>query len=172
VTLLANRVMELSNTVGAGSFILLGAAVSHRSFAEGVGVGNRCYYVAEAVETDVDGDLIATGDFEIGAGTLASPTILTRERIITSSTGGTPVFFSPGTKRVYVDCPAEAIETYTHVQSFAATVWTVTHNLGKFPSVTVIDSGNNKVYGGVEYLSADQLKLTFSVAFGGKAYLN
>jgi hypothetical protein len=29
---------------------------------------------------------------------------------------------------------------YRHVQSVAAAVWTVVHNLGKFPSVSVVDS--------------------------------
>lgn len=67
--------------------------------------------------------------------------------------------------------------TYTHTQSAASATWTITHNLNKFPSVTVIDSGDSVVQGEILYNSANQLTLTFyagggTSAFSGKAYLN
>jgi hypothetical protein len=67
--------------------------------------------------------------------------------------------------------------TYTHNQSAASATWTITHNLNKFPSVTVIDSGDSVVQGEILYNSANQLTLTFfaggvASAFSGKAYLN
>ena len=62
--------------------------------------------------------------------------------------------------------------TYVHTQSVAAMVWTVSHNLGKKPSVTVVDSGENVVVGDVAYLDTNSLTVTFSVAFGGKAFCN
>ena len=67
--------------------------------------------------------------------------------------------------------------TYTHTQSSASATWTITHNLNKFPSVTVIDSGDSVVQGEILYNSANQLTLTFyagggTSAFSGKAYLN
>ena len=67
--------------------------------------------------------------------------------------------------------------TYTHNQSAASATWTITHNLNKFPSVTVIDSGDSVVQGEILYNSANQLTLTFyaggsTSAFSGKAYLN
>jgi len=66
---------------------------------------------------------------------------------------------------------------YTHTQSAASATWTITHNLNKFPSVTVIDSGDSVVQGEILYNSANQLTLTFyaggsTSAFSGKAYLN
>lgn len=62
--------------------------------------------------------------------------------------------------------------TYRHVQGVAATVWTITHNLACRPSVTVVDSVGALVVGQVEYLDDNNVRLTFSAAFGGEAYLN
>lgn len=61
---------------------------------------------------------------------------------------------------------------YTHIQIAATTLWSVIHNLGKFPSVTVIDSGDNEVIGDVLYLSNNSLEISFTVPFSGTAYLN
>lgn len=61
---------------------------------------------------------------------------------------------------------------YTHTQSSPSTTWTITHNLGYHPSVTVVDSADSAVIGDVTYVSENQLIVTFSVAFGGKAYLS
>jgi hypothetical protein len=61
---------------------------------------------------------------------------------------------------------------YRHVQSVAAAVWTVVHNLGKFPSVSVVDSTGTTVYGTIRYDSTSQVTLSFSGAFGGEAYFS
>jgi hypothetical protein len=61
---------------------------------------------------------------------------------------------------------------YVHTQILAATVWTVVHNMNKYPSVMVVDSGENVVVGEIQYLGLNSLQITFSVPFGGKAYLN
>lgn len=50
--------------------------------------------------------------------------------------------------------------------------WTILHKLGKNPSVTVQDSANSEVEGDIEYVSLEEVKLTFSAAFSGTAYLN
>jgi len=62
--------------------------------------------------------------------------------------------------------------TYVHNQLASATVWNVAHNLGKYSNVTVVDSGNTVVIGDVEYVDVNNLIITFSDAFGGKAYIN
>lgn len=62
--------------------------------------------------------------------------------------------------------------TYVHTQSTAASVWTITHNMGKYPSVMVVDSAKNVVYGDVKYDGLNRLTLTFSATFSGYAYLN
>ena len=67
--------------------------------------------------------------------------------------------------------------TYTHNQSSTSNTWVITHNLNKYPSVTVIDSADTIVQGTIVYNSANQLTVTFfsgtsALAFSGKAYLN
>jgi hypothetical protein len=61
---------------------------------------------------------------------------------------------------------------YLHTQMSASTSWSVTHNLGKYPSVTVVDSAGDVCEGDIDYLSVNTLTLTFSAAFAGVAYLN
>jgi len=48
----------------------------------------------------------------------------------------------------------------------------ITHNLSKFPSVTVVDSGNNIVIGDITYNDLNTLTINFTASFSGKAYLN
>ncbi len=67
--------------------------------------------------------------------------------------------------------------TYIHVQSSSSDTWVITHDLGRFPSVTVIDSGGNVLTAAVTYNSENQLTITFlsngsALATTGKAYLN
>ena len=61
---------------------------------------------------------------------------------------------------------------YTHTQSTPSDVWTITHNLGKRPSVTVVDSGGNEWQTAVEHLSDNALVVRFTAPFSGYAYLN
>lgn len=61
---------------------------------------------------------------------------------------------------------------HIHNQASPATEWTITHNLGKYPSVSVVDSSNAEVIGEIEYLNDTSLKVKFSAAFSGKAFLN
>ena len=71
---------------------------------------------------------------------------------------------------VYPELSADKHFTFT--QSTATNTWNVTHNLGKFPSVSVVDSGNTIVYGNIDYIDNNSLTITFSAAFSGKAYMN
>lgn len=61
---------------------------------------------------------------------------------------------------------------YEHTQGVPETTWSVTHNLDKFPAVTVVDSDGYEVEGQVTYLSRNAVQLDFAAAFSGKAYLN
>lgn len=62
--------------------------------------------------------------------------------------------------------------SYIHDQIASSKTWIITHNLGKFPSVTVVDTANNVVVGSIEYISESQLIVSFTAEFSGKAYLN
>lgn len=61
---------------------------------------------------------------------------------------------------------------YTHTQASAASSWTIHHSLGRYPSVTVVDSSGREVHGDVAYLSSMDITVTFSAPFAGVAYLN
>lgn len=63
-------------------------------------------------------------------------------------------------------------DAYIHTQSVPTTTWTITHGLGKYPAVTVVDSANTEVIGDIQYIDTQSLTVTFSSAFSGKAYLN
>lgn len=73
---------------------------------------------------------------------------------------------------IYPEVATTGDLNFTFTQGTPATTWTITHNLGKFPSVSVVDSADTQVYGDVEYIDDNSLRVTFSAAFGGKAYLN
>lgn len=86
----------------------------------------------------------------------------------------TPNTGTDATTKDYVDEQVQIHqdEYYVHTQILAASVWDINHNLGKKPTVVVVDSGDNVVLGDIEYVDNDNVLLTFTVDFGGKAYLN
>lgn len=61
---------------------------------------------------------------------------------------------------------------YIHTQSVAATTWTVTHNLNKYPAVMIVDSANSVVIGSINYLSLNSLEVELSALSTGKVYCN
>ena len=67
---------------------------------------------------------------------------------------------------------SQGAPTFIFNQNTVATVWNIQHNLGKFPSITVIDTGDTVVAGEYTYIDNNNVQLNFSAAFAGKAYLN
>lgn len=61
---------------------------------------------------------------------------------------------------------------YIHDQSTPSASWTVLHNLGKFPSVTIVDTANSEIIGEVNFVNNNTLTISFSASFSGKAYIN
>ena len=57
-------------------------------------------------------------------------------------------------------------------QAQAANPWVITHGLGKFPSVTVVNRNNVEVQAKVTHNNDNQVTITFSGATAGKAYFN
>jgi hypothetical protein len=68
---------------------------------------------------------------------------------------------------------ASSINTrrYVHSQGIASSEWVITHSLGGYPSVTIVDTSKTHVYGEVQYDSTTQITLSFSAPFSGYAYL-
>ena len=71
---------------------------------------------------------------------------------------------------------SQGSSTFVFDQVVPKMVWgtngIVTHNLGKFPSITVIDTGGTVVTGEYIYIDTNNVILNFSAPFAGKAYLN
>lgn len=93
-----DRVQETTTTTGTGTLTLGGAVLGFQSFAA-IGNGNTTYYAIS--------DPIA-GDWEVGIGTYtASGTTLSRDTVLSSSTGGSLVPFALGIKNVFCTYPSE-----------------------------------------------------------------
>lgn len=71
-----------------------------------------------------------------------------------------------------IDLSLQAPETYTHVQNVTANIWTVNHNLGKKPSITILDSAGSEVVGAVQYISDNQVVISLDYAISGTAQAN
>jgi hypothetical protein len=61
---------------------------------------------------------------------------------------------------------------YTFTQAVPSASWSVTHGLDKFPSVDVVDTSGNVVEGDIQYIDSNNVTITFSASFAGKAYFN
>jgi len=70
------------------------------------------------------------------------------------------------------DAEVNADKTFVFNQPIASATWNVQHNLGKFPSATMVLSTGQKGYGDVIYIDENNLTITFASAESGKAYLN
>jgi hypothetical protein len=99
----ADRVQETATPVTTVSFTLGGAVTGFITFSAGIGANNTTYYSA----TD------ASGNWEVGLGTVNSlATILTRTTILSSSNSNAAVTFS-GAVNVFVTYPASKAVTST-----------------------------------------------------------
>ena len=67
---------------------------------------------------------------------------------------------------------SQGVPTFVFTQGVPATTWNIQHNLGKFPSVSVINNNNVVINGEVIYIDNNNVQLNFSAGFTGKAYLN
>lgn len=98
--IVADRVKETTTTTGTGTLSLAGAVAGFQSFVAGVGTTNTTYYAI----TDS-----ATGDWEVGIGTVTSgtPDTLSRDTVLESSNSDNLVNFGVGQKIVICTQPAE-----------------------------------------------------------------
>ena len=52
------------------------------------------------------------------------------------------------------------------------TTWEIEHNLGRFPSITTVDSAGSEITGAVTYNNENKITVVFNSATSGNAYLN
>jgi len=62
--------------------------------------------------------------------------------------------------------------TFVFEQGETSDVWRINHNLGKYPSVTLVDSANTQFVAQVEYIDENNCVVYMNGATKGKAYLN
>lgn len=60
---------------------------------------------------------------------------------------------------------------YQHSQASPAMAWTINHNLGFRPSVSIVDTGGNEIEADVRHTSANQLVIVFAIPLAGVARL-
>lgn len=60
--------------------------------------------------------------------------------------------------------------SFRYHQSTPATVWTIHHNLGKYPNVQVYDNSGDPCFGLFEFVSLDTVRIVFSSGVAGTAY--
>lgn len=61
---------------------------------------------------------------------------------------------------------------FVHNQAVASTTWNITHNAGKYPAVTIVNTANDEMDAFVKHISMNELTITFLSSTAGKAYLN
>jgi hypothetical protein len=104
------------------------------------------------------------GTFPTSGGTV----IINQDGFQTLSLVGNTLTISGSNSSVTID----ADKNYVHNQIASSTTWNIAHNLNKFASVSVVDSAGSVVIGEITYVDTNNVTLTFSAAFSGKAYLN
>jgi len=93
-----------------------------------------------------------------------------------SSSGGGTSTGSGGQPDGNYTPPSGNTETQSYsllwTQGTASTMWgPIVHNFGVNPSVLVLDSAGETVFGDVEYIDANTVVITFTAAFAGTALL-
>ena len=101
-------------------------------------------------------------------GVAGPPNTLTVGTVTTGQAGATITGVAPNQ---VLNLVYPTSSRHIHTQGTAATAWTITHALGGYPSVTVVDSAKTVVYGEINYLSTSQVVVNFTSAFSGSAYL-
>jgi hypothetical protein len=61
---------------------------------------------------------------------------------------------------------------YRHIQILPDTTWNISHNLGFYPSVVIIDEEDSVVMGQIVYVDENTINVFFNQQAIGFAYLN
>lgn len=63
-------------------------------------------------------------------------------------------------------------QTFVFEQGIPSNIWTINHNLNKFPSVTLVDSSGRQFKAQIDYTDLNNLTVSLNGGTTGKAYLN
>jgi hypothetical protein len=70
------------------------------------------------------------------------------------------------------EVPSAPTPTFVYNQIISAAIWNINHALNKYPSVTIIDTADRTIEGDVTYVDSNNLTVSFTGPFSGKAFLN
>lgn len=132
--------------------------------------GGESGVTSVGLENATDGGLTVSGSPITSSGTIS----VGHTNILSSSQSTQAVYPITIDKNGHISSFGNAVSvgTYTHTQATAQLTWTIEHNLGKRPSVTVVDGSDNVVIGDIKYIDDNKITITFSAESSGKAYLN
>jgi hypothetical protein len=71
---------------------------------------------------------------------------------------------------VVYDLPKD--KNFLYEQETPASVWTIQHDLGKYPSITLLDADGVIMLGDIKYVDMETVEITFATEITGKALLN
>lgn len=136
-------------------------------------------YRARVTRVAVDGVYVEVPEFGLGLefGPLETVTdtavLAAGHRVVVSTVGGIPDdLVIVGSLDADPVAGAGGSGSYLHVQDVPAAEWTIVHNLGFYPNVTVVDSADSAVLGDISYPTVNTVIATFGGAFGGRAFLS
>ena len=64
------------------------------------------------------------------------------------------------------------LASYHYIQSVVIPVWTILHNLNKFPTIIAIDESGSEIVGDVQFIDLNSVSITFNPPTSGQAYLS
>lgn len=166
------------NTTDITSFFVVGAGETSVSSANAFAAGRNL--TASTIYINQSPIPSKNSYIQIGAVTISedrAATLNQIEAIYESKLPPTPS--NPAQKvlsgnRTWVEMSGSGTgdKTYVYNQVVASDTWVINHSLGKYPSVTVVDSGGTTVVGRVTYQSFSTCTVEFGSAFSGRAFLN
>lgn len=128
------------------------------------------YLVGNNILISEQNDIDKFGHFTIDSYVQKTPSVYTLT--LTSLTGNGNFDVDKFYDFAVFTLSSQGAPTFEFTQGVPATTWNIQHNLGKFPSVSVINNNNIVINGEVTYIDNNNVQLNFSAGFTGKAYLN
>ena len=128
------------------------------------------YLVGNNILISEQNDIDKFGHFTIDAYVEKTPGVYTLT--LTSLTGNGNFDVNKFYDFAVFTLSSQGAPTFVFTQGTPATTWNIQHNLGKFPSVSVINNNDVVINGEVTYIDNNNVQLNFSAGFTGKAYLN
>ena len=128
------------------------------------------YLVGNNILISEQNDINIFGHFTIDSYVQKTPDVYTLT--LTSLTGNGSFDVDKFYDFAVFTLSSQGAPTFEFTQGVPATTWNIQHNLGKFPSVSVVNNNNIIMYGNTTYVDNNNLTINFSAGFSGKAYLN